>query len=74
MKIKIGGVYKHYKNNNLCRVVALAKDSETLQDVVVYESLYANPLSRVWTRPYFEWAEEVADKTGKKVSRYTLND
>lgn len=72
MKIKIDGTYKHYKNGNLYKVIALAKDSETLQDIVVYESLYANPLSRIWTRPYFEWMEEVANKEGVIMPRFTL--
>lgn len=74
MKIMIGGTYKHYKNDNLYKVVALAKDSETLQDIVVYEALYPNPLSRVWTRPYSEWTEEVTAKDGGKFSRFTLLD
>lgn len=72
MKIKIGANYKHYKNHNLCKVIALAKDSETLQDVVVYEALYPNPLSRVWTRPYHEWAEEVTNEKGETVQRFLL--
>ncbi len=74
MKINIDGVYKHYKNNNLYKVIALAKDSETLQDIVVYESLYPNPLSRLWTRPYFEWTEEVTNKDGQKVARFSAVD
>lgn len=74
MKIKIEGVYKHYKNNNLYKVVGLAKDSETLQDIVVYESLYANPLSRLWVRPYFEWTEEVTNREGQKIPRFTAVD
>lgn len=73
MKIMIGGTYKHYKNDNLYKVIALAKDSETLQDMVVYEALYPNPLSRVFTRPYSEWTDEV-DKNGAKILRYTLLD
>ncbi len=73
MKIKIEGVYKHYKGN-LYKVVALAKDAQTLQDMVVYESLYANPLSRIWVRPYFEWTEEVETSDGKKIARFTLTD
>jgi len=72
MKIKIGVNYKHYKNNNLYKVIALAKDSETLQDIVVYEALYPNPLSRVWTRPYHEWIEEVQNKKGDTVQRFSL--
>lgn len=74
MKIKIEGTYKHYKNSNLYKVIALAKDSDTLQDIVVYEALYPNPLSRVWTRPYSDWTEEVTDKNDNKVSRFTLID
>jgi hypothetical protein len=70
MKIIINGTYKHYKNNNLYKVIALAKDSETLQDIVVYEALYPNPLSRVWVRPYHEWTEEVTNKEGAKVPRF----
>jgi hypothetical protein len=73
MKIKIEGTYKHYKGN-LYKVLTLAKDSQTLQDIVVYEALYPNPLSRIWIRPFSEWTEEVADKDGNKISRFTLVD
>ena len=72
MKIKIGANYKHYKNHTLYKVIALAKDSETLQDIVVYEALYPNPLSRVWTRPYHEWTEEVTNEKGETVQRFSL--
>jgi hypothetical protein len=72
MKIKIGGTYKHYKNNNFYKVVAIAKDSENLQDVVVYEALYPNPLSHVWTRPYHEWIEGVKNEKGDSVQRFSL--
>lgn len=72
MKIKIGGIYKHYKNHNLVKVLALGKDSESLKDVVVYEALYPNPLSQVWCRPYSEWTEEVSDHQGNKVTRFTF--
>lgn len=73
MKININATYKHYKGN-LCKVIALAKHSATLEDMVVYEALYPNPLSRVWIRPYSEWTEEVTNKDGAKVPRYTLSD
>jgi hypothetical protein len=72
MKVKIGGIYRHYTHNNLYKVVALCKDSETLKDMVVYEALYPNPLSRIWVRPYSEWTEEVTDKEGNKKLRYTF--
>lgn len=72
MKIVIGGIYRHYKNKNLCKVIALAKDSDTLKDMVVYEALYPNPLSKIWVRPYHEWSEEVKDSMQNKVSRFTF--
>lgn len=74
MKIKIGGVYRHYKNGNLVKVVTLAKDSENLKDYVVYEALYSNPLSQIWIRPYYEWTEEVSNQQGEKCPRFTSVD
>jgi hypothetical protein len=34
-QIKIGGMYQHFKGMKVC-VLGLAKDSETMDDVVVY--------------------------------------
>jgi hypothetical protein len=70
MKVKIGGIYSHYKHNNLYKVIAMSKDCQSLKDMVVFEALYPNPLSRIWTRPYHEWCEEVMDHQGNKISRY----
>ncbi|MDR2934212.1 MAG: DUF1653 domain-containing protein [Rickettsiales bacterium] len=56
--IKIGATYKHYKGN-LYKVVALAKHSETMEDMVVYQSLYVGdfPLGQTWVRPVKMWNE-----------------
>jgi hypothetical protein len=58
--IQIGGIYKHYKGN-LYKVIAIAKHSETLEEVVVYEALYAGdfPMRQVWVRPASMWNETV---------------
>lgn len=72
MKVKIDGIYKHYKHDNLYKVIALAKDSASLKDIVVYEALYPNPLSKIWTRPYSEWTEEVKDEQGNKKLRFAF--
>lgn len=48
--IQIGGTYKH-KSGKLYRVDAIAKNSETLEYMVVYTALYDNPDSMIWTRP-----------------------
>jgi len=49
--VEIGRVYKHTKSGKLYKIIALAKDADTLDDIVVYEALYENPVSKVWVRP-----------------------
>ncbi len=63
------GIYKHYKGNTY-KVIAVAKNSETLEDMVVYEALYDNPLSRLWVRPASIWDESVKYE-GTIVKRFT---
>lgn len=45
--VKIGKKYRHFKNKEY-EVLALAKDCETLEDIVVYKALYGD--GQVWTR------------------------
>jgi hypothetical protein len=61
----ITGIYRHSKSGNLYRVIGIAKHSETLEDLVVYECLYDNPKSKLWVRPLTMFLEEVEieDKT-----------
>lgn len=65
MEIKTG-IYKHSKKGNLYRVHFVAKHSETLEDLVVYEALYENELSKMWVRPISMWNEEVEINGVKK--------
>ena len=55
-KITVGKHYRHFKGI-IVEVVALAKNSEDLSDVVVYkhDSIY-------WTRPKIEFLSEVDHK------------
>lgn len=57
-EVVIGGIYKHFKGN-MYKVVGVAKHSETMEDMVVYESLRNNTL---WVRPITMWNETVDDK------------
>jgi hypothetical protein len=67
------GRYQHSKTGNLYRVIAIAKHSETLEKLVVYEALYDNPTSKVWVRPTKMFLEKV-EINGKKVPRFKFID
>ena len=65
-EIEIGGIYKHYKNNQLYQVIAFGKHSENLEDMVVYKALYKGkdfPEDQVWCRPFSIWKEKVCGKS-----------
>ena len=66
-KIFVGGVYKHYKGN-LYKIIALGKDSETCEDVIVYQS---KTTGDVWVRPRSMW-NNVVDTNG--TLRFTIQE
>ena len=63
------GKYKHSKTGNFYNVLGVAKNSETLEEFVVYEALYDNPTSKLWVRPVKMFTEKV-EINGKKVPRF----
>ncbi len=65
------GIYKHSKKGNQYKVHFVAKHSETLEDFVVYESLYENETSKFWVRP-LSMFEEIVEVEGQKVPRFVL--
>ena len=64
------GIYKHFKGGEY-RVVGVGKHSESLEDLVIYEALYDNPVSKFWLRPLADFAGK-KEINGKKVKRFTL--
>ncbi|MGE4214871.1 MAG: DUF1653 domain-containing protein [Anaerotignaceae bacterium] len=65
-KIKMG-MYRHFKGNEYC-VLHVAKNSETLEEMVVYRAMYGQ--ADVWVRPLSMWNEEI-EHDGKRVKRFT---
>nr|MBR6778408.1 DUF1653 domain-containing protein [Clostridia bacterium] len=61
------GKYRHFKGGEY-EVLYLAKDSETLETLVVYRALYGD--GGVWVRPAAMWNERV-ERDGKIFQRFT---
>lgn len=61
------GKYKHFKGN-IYKVLYVAKDSETLEDLVIYQATYGN--KQIWVRKLVNFNEKVRTPQGI-VSRFT---
>ena len=61
------GKYKHFKGNEY-EVIAIAKHSETGEDMVVYRALYGD--FGFWVRPASMW-NEIVERDGQKMQRFT---
>ena len=61
------GKYRHFKGNEY-EVIAIAKNSETMEDTVVYRALYGE--YEFWVRPLSMWTETV-ERDGKRQPRFT---
>jgi len=64
-QIKIGR-YRHFKGNEY-RVLYVAKHSETLEKVVVYQALYED--MGIWVRPASMW-NEIIERDGLSFRRF----
>ena len=65
-EIKLGK-YRHFKGKEY-EVVALAKHSETGEEMVVYRALYGE--NGMWVRPASMWNEQV-ERDGVIYQRFT---
>ena len=64
----IGREFRHFKGN-LYRIEGFAKDSETLEQMVVYRALYGE--GRLWVRPAKMFFETI-ERDGKTMKRFEL--
>lgn len=60
------GRYRHFKGNEY-RVLGMARHSETLEEMVVYQALYGQ--QGIWVRPAHMWNETV-DRDGYHGPRF----
>ena len=66
-KIEIGKTYRHYKGN-VYKIIALAKHSENLEDMIVYQAVEDG---KTWVRPASMWNDKVIND---ETLRFTLID
>lgn len=62
----IGREFRHFKGN-LYRIEGFAKDSETLEEMVVYRALYGE--QGLWVRPAKIFFETI-ERDGKTMKRF----
>ncbi len=62
------GKYRHFKGNEY-EVLHIAKNSETLEETVVYKALYGD--GDIWVRPLSMW-DETVECDGKRIKRFTF--
>ena len=65
-KIVQPGIYQHYKGPQY-EVLCVAKNSKTVEDMVVYRALYGD--FQLWVRSLHEFLEEV-EQDGIKQPRF----
>lgn len=63
-----GKKYRHFKGNEYL-VLYIAKHSETLEEMVVYQALYGE--RGIWVRPLVMFLEQV-EVNGKKINRFEV--
>ncbi len=59
--------YRHFKGN-IYKVLHIAKHSETLEDIVVYQAMYGE--RGIWVRPKAMF-EEIIERDGKSFRRFS---
>ena len=60
------GIYRHYKGKKY-EVVGFAKNSETLEDMIIYKALYGD--GSTWVRPLAMW-ENLVEAGGMTMKRF----
>lgn len=64
------GTYRHYKGN-IYKVLHIAKHSETLEDMVIYQDV--NAPDKIWARPATMWNDDI-EIDGQTLKRFQLVD
>jgi len=69
LMVEAGEKYRHFKGGEY-EIVALARDCNSLEEVVVYRALYGD--GQIWTRSLAEFEGFKEFEDGRKVKRFEL--
>ncbi|MEZ4740866.1 MAG: DUF1653 domain-containing protein [Bdellovibrionota bacterium] len=59
-KIIKDGIYQHHKGRKY-KLIDIVRHSETLEELVLYETLYENNIGKLWVRPKNMFLEHLED-------------
>ena len=65
--IIVNGIYQHFKGSKY-KVIAIAKHSETMEELVVYQNIDKGD---VWARPKSMFLD-IVERDGKRINRFSL--
>ncbi|MPW25320.1 DUF1653 domain-containing protein [Alkalibaculum sp. M08DMB] len=68
-QVKANLIYKHFKGGKY-QVLYIARHSETMEELVVYQALYGE--RGIWVRPLNMWNEKV-EVNGLLVERFAID-
>jgi len=74
MEIQVGQIWSHYKRpDRRYEIIAIGKNSETLDEMVVYKALYQGEFKfgQIWCRSLNEFLGTLT-KDGKEINRFEL--
>lgn len=66
MNLPEKGYYRHFKGGRY-ELIDFARDSETLETMVIYRALYGE--RQLWVRPLSMWSEKI-ERNGKVFIRF----
>ena len=56
------GIYRHFKGSDkLYKVIGVATNSETLEDMVIYIALYGAEIGKIYVRPLNMFLEKIPE-------------
>lgn len=70
MLLQVGAIYEHVKTGKRYKLLLVGKDVHTLEDFVVYESLFENKVAKTWIRSKEEFLGEAKSPDGSFHPRF----